>query len=355
MNKNILILVVLIISFLSSSVLKGQNVSSKRIGLNEAAYVDSLKKTPYPWRMPILGDKVRKMGFDIPYPNGVMLNYIVGTQSVTLSDLAVGLDDDPDSFKNVDGIAKFESIKPFVNVLNVRYDVWFLPFVNFYVLGGYMNSKTEVKLALPIQATFTALSRGPMVGWGMAAAAGVGPLFVSADYNMVWTFIEQLYEPSLARAFDIRVGHTFKFPKRPWTNFSILVGAQWLKLNPYSRGKADLSKLFGDGSGGDNGSHQEDLTDWYDELPQYQQETFREFYEALQGGLSGEGDKYIYYTFNKKLYYPWSMTAGINYQINHRYILMAMYTFLGSRNQLVLSLNYRFGFKGKNLMEGVSF
>jgi hypothetical protein len=48
------------------------------------------------------------------------------------------------------------------------------------------------------------------------------------------------------------------------------------------------------------------------------------------------------------------MTAGVNYQINHRYTLMAMYTFLGSREQLVLSFNYRFGFKGKNLMAGVN-
>jgi hypothetical protein len=282
-----------------------------------------------------------------------MLNYIVGSQNITISNLAVGLHDNPDSFKNVDGIAKFESIKPFEHVINVRYDVWFLPFLNFYVLGGYVNTKTEVKLALPIQATFQAHSKGPMVGWGVAAAAGVGPVFISLDYNMVWTFIEQLYEPSLAQAFDIRAGHTFKFPKRPWTSFSILVGAQWLKLNKYSRGSVDISSALGD-SGGDNGRQMDDLNDWYSELPQYQQETFREFYETLQAGLNGEEDKYIYYSFDKKLYYPWSMTAGVNYQINHRYILMAMYTFLGSREQLVISFNYRFGFKGKNLMEGVN-
>jgi hypothetical protein len=80
----------------------------------------------------------------------------------------------------------------------------------------------------------------------------------------------------------------------------------------------------------------------------------REFYETLQGGLAGEGDKYLYYEFDKKLYYPWSMTVGINYQINRRYILDAIYTFLGSRNQLVIGFNYRFGFKGKNVLSGAN-
>jgi hypothetical protein len=38
-------------------------------------YRDSLKTTDYPWTLPIMGAKVRKLGFDIPYPVGVMVTY----------------------------------------------------------------------------------------------------------------------------------------------------------------------------------------------------------------------------------------------------------------------------------------
>ncbi|MFK5856044.1 MAG: hypothetical protein QM503_07935, partial [Bacteroidota bacterium] len=313
---------------------------------------DSVMKIPYEWHFPIMGDKIRKLGFDIPFPNGIMVNYIVGTQYVSISNLSIGLHDDPDSFINVDGIARFEQIKPFVNVINVRYDVWLLPFIDLYALGGYVHSKTDIKMALPFQAEFTSESEGPMVGWGIAAAGGIGPFFAELDYNMAWTFVQQLYEPSLAQIFDIRVGHTFKFPGRPWSNISVLIGAEWLRLTPYSRGSVDISAAIG---GGDNGDKQEDLTDWYDELPQMQQETFREFYETIHGALGGEDDKYLYYEFDKKMPYPWSMTLGLDYQINHRYLLNAFYTFLGSRNQLVIGFNYRFGFKGKNVLAGVTF
>jgi hypothetical protein len=46
------------------------------------------------------------------------------------------------------------------------------------------------------------------------------------------------------------------------------------------------------------------------------------------------------------------MTLGANYQINHRWTINSIYTFLGSREQFIIGLNYRFGFKGKNLFVG---
>lgn len=46
------------------------------------------------------------------------------------------------------------------------------------------------------------------------------------------------------------------------------------------------------------------------------------------------------------------MNLGANYQINHRWAVNTIYTFLGSREQFTIALNYRFGFKGKNLFAG---
>jgi hypothetical protein len=346
---------VLLMVFLSTLFAQAQNVAHKHTSPAKKAYTDSLSKIPYDYTLPILGEKLRKMGFDLPYPNGLMINYIVGSQFITLSDLAVGLDSDPSTYTNVDGIARFSSIEPFVNVINFRYDVWLLPFLNVYALGGFVNSKTDVNLGLPFEAQFNAANKGPMVGWGLAVAGGVGPIFATADYNMAWTFIPNLVGASVANVFDIRVGHVFNFNKKPKSNISLMVGAQWLKLNSASQGKADLTKMFG-GDGSKKANALDDLNNWYGDLPESKQEEFGNIYDKLEGWLSNDGgDSYIYYTFSKKLFYPWSMTTGLNYQINKRYTVMALATYLGSRKQMVLSFNYRFGHKGKTLLSGVEF
>jgi hypothetical protein len=97
------------------------------------------------------------------------------------------------------------------------------------------------------------------------------------------------------------------------------------------------------------------LNNWYNELPPALQDKLGNFYDKMEGWLSNDEDAYLRYAFNKKLYYPWSMTAGLNYQINKKWMITAMYTFLGSREQLVLGFNWRFGFFGKTLLEGVEF
>jgi hypothetical protein len=352
MNKRNIYAIVGLLLILSSPVLQGQNVSTKKIGDKHSAYIDSLKATPYPWHLPILGDKVRQLGFDIPYPNGIMVNYVVGSQYITLDNLEVGLD--RDNLTNVDGIARFEHLRADVNVINFRYDVWLFPFLNVYALGGYVNSVTDVKLALPFSADFKAHSKGPMVGWGIAAAAGFGPIFVSGDFNMAWTFMPQLEGPSVAKVYDLRAGHSFSFKNRKSSSLSIMIGAQHLKLNPASAGSINLTDKLGITNERKEQALGE-LNDWYDGLPQNIQIDIGDFYNAMEGWLSNESDTYLYYTFNKRLYYPWSMTAGVNYQISHRHIVMALYTFLGSRNQLVVSYNYRFGFRGKNMLSGVEF
>jgi hypothetical protein len=231
MNKLITTIALVLVFGLISTYSVGQNVMRRGLPTTKEKKeaMDSLKNVPYEWRFPIAGGKLRKKGFDLPYPNGIMINYVVGQENITISNLSVGLHDDPDTFKNVDGIAKFEYIKPFVNVINVRYDVWILPFLDIYVLGGYVTSKTDIKLVLPFTAEFQSNSEGPMVGWGFAVAAGVGPLFAEIDFNMAWTFVQQLDEPSLAKVLDLRVGHTFKFKNHPASNVSVLLGAEWLK------------------------------------------------------------------------------------------------------------------------------
>ena len=313
------------------------------------AYRDTLKSQPYPWRLPIMGEKLRKMGFDIPYPNGIMVNYAFSRQQLTINNLSVGFT--PDNLVNVDGFARFRSVVADVNAYTARYDFWLLPFLNFSVLGGAFNSTTNVHLGLPIDLQFSTQNNGQILGWGTVFAAGVGPLVLSADFTMAWSFTPALDRPGRSLVAGGRGGYMLRFKKRPDRNLVFLVGAQYLRLNPESSGSADLEKLIGITPEGKLRAL-EQLDDWYDELSDTEQKILEPVYNGLANYLSDSEAGVIYYTFNKSLFHPVSLSAGFNFQLNHRFQLTSMASFLGSRDQIVVGLSYRFGWQGKNLLSG---
>ena len=353
-KKSILIVTVIIFSVLTHT-LKAQNVLTTKTTSEYEKYIDSLKKEPYKWHFPIMGQEIRKQGFDIPYPNGVSLQYVYGNMKISIDSLRVGLTDDPMGWVGVDSLVTFNSINPASNVVIARYDVWLLPFFNVYAIGGYMDTNTSVKMTLDFldqpTVNFSTGSKGPMVGWGTTIAAGVDNWFLTADYNQVWTFVPQLDSPAFSQEADIRIGHTFDFKKnRPWSNISVMAGGSWLKLNQKSQGNANLTDIFGVGE--NKPELLDKLNNWWDGLGPIEQKKLQPFYDAMEAWLSDDSDTLIYYGFNKKLPQAWSMTLGANYQLNHRWSINTIFTFLGSREQFTVGINYRFGFKGKNLFAG---
>ncbi|NLR93991.1 hypothetical protein [Flammeovirga agarivorans] len=328
------------------------SVSNLTIDNVYESYRDSLKQTEYPWHFPIMGAKIRKKGFDLPFPNGFMLNYAYSKQDLMVSNLNVGFS--PTNLVNVDGLARFNNITPNVNAVSARYDFWLLPFLNLYAIGGYIKSDTQVSLGLPFNMDFTARSEGPSVGWGTVVAGGVGPLVVSADFTQVYTYTGSTDKASKTNVINARIGHMFRFRKNPERNIVAMVGVQYMGLNKSSGGSVDIEKLIGITPEGKQRASQQ-LDGWYNQLSGTEKQIFEGIYTGASNFLNSTDPHNLYYTFDKALYYPWSMSLGINYQHNKRYQFTALYSFLGSRNQIVFGLNYRFGFKGKNFMKGVTF
>jgi hypothetical protein len=64
--------------------------ATKKVLKKKQAYTDSLKQVKYDYIFPILGQKVYKVGFDIPYPIGLMGNYIWLDQGVVIDNLQLG-------------------------------------------------------------------------------------------------------------------------------------------------------------------------------------------------------------------------------------------------------------------------
>jgi hypothetical protein len=157
-------------------------------------YRDSLKNTDYPWVLPIMGAKVRKLGFDIPYPVGLMATYGHSRQQLTIDNLAVSFD--PDNLVDVSSFARLQSMQANVDAYVARADVWVLPFLNFFGVVGRIRAVSNVHLGLPIDLKFNVLNEGTSAGWGTVVAGGVGPMVMTGNFVQNWTWTGALGKPN---------------------------------------------------------------------------------------------------------------------------------------------------------------
>ncbi|MFC5195506.1 hypothetical protein ACFPH8_09220 [Bizionia hallyeonensis] len=106
-------------------------------------YRDSLKQVTYNYTFPVFGQGAYNKGFDIPYPVGIMGNFMFMEQGITVDNLQLGLDT---RLINI-GLTPVNFIQFGNNVntsytVNVRPDVWVFPFLNVYGIFGYGHSRT---------------------------------------------------------------------------------------------------------------------------------------------------------------------------------------------------------------------
>jgi len=344
MTNNIKKIIACAIFIIASFTMTYGQITNLSISDRLESYRDSLKRTPYEWHLPVMGERIRKMGFDIPYPNGISFTYANSNMDILLSNAFIGFSED--ELIPIDGIARFKKISSDVNAYTLRYDFWLLPFLNVYGIGGTVNAVTNVQLGLPFEMEFnTKKNTGLGYGWGAVLGGAVGPMVMSADFGMVWTKMSNLDQANKSIIFGARTGYLIKF-SNPERNLAVLVGTQYLGVNKEGSGKLELIAVS------DKEKALDGLNGWYDNLTDREQEVLEPLYSGVANWLSDSEPLDLHYKFNKEFISPWSMNVGFNFQWNKRYTLTSIYNF-GSRSQIVVGLGYRFGFKGKNLLSGL--
>lgn len=361
--------------FLSIASATCQVYSNRDVGKKNQATVDSIKKSEYPYALPIWGAKATKLGFNLPYSAGLGVNYLWQKSDLVINNLNVGFNHGP--LHDLSEIVRFDNATSEASGLNFRPDIWVFPFLNVYGIFARAQPSTAVDfgiyvpdsggnwtnvLSMSTKANFQAST----AGFGLTPTIGVSGGWIALDMNFTWNDIAELEKPAFAFVFGPRFGKSFKL-KRPESNIAVWVGGFRLKLNTGTTGSILLSDIM-DTSGlqarVDNGiaqvaAKQIDVDTWWGNLTPVEQknpvnvakyETANRalaraggFLDGLDESLNDEEHASVQYSLDKRPKDMWNFIVGTQYQYNKHWMIRAEYGFLGSRQQVIAGLQYRFG------------
>ncbi len=353
-----------------------QVYTNKEVGKKNEEAIDSLKNSEWPYSLPIWGKKVTKLGYKLPYSAGLGVNYLWQRSELEINNLYVGFNNSP--MVNLDEIVRFNNAISEASVVNVRPDIWLLPFLNVYGIIASGKPTTSVGFGIWIpdtsnnwkeiasystKASFTAQS----LGFGITPTIGVGGGWMALDMNCTWTDVSALEKPAFTFVFGPRMGKTFNF-KKPDRNIAMWVGAFRLKLASETKGSIALSDVISDGgnAGAKIDAGQAKVTDgqqkvdsWWSSLSSMEQKnpiniakyetanraltSAGNFLTAAEGALGNISNSTVQYSLDKKVKDMWNFLVGGQFQLNKHFMLRAEYGFLGSRQQFLSGLQYRFG------------
>lgn len=352
-----------------------QVYSNKEVGKKNAQKIDSLKNSEYPYVLPILGKQATKKGFSLPYSAGLGINYLWQKSDLVINNLQIGFNHNP--MQNLDQVVRFNNATSEAVGVNIRPDVWLLPFLNVYGIFAKANPSTTVDFGIYapdgsgnwnniINMNTKANFKATTFGLGVTPTVGVGGGWMALDMNFTWNDIAELDKPAFAFVFGPRFGKSFKM-KKPEQTVSVWAGGFRLHLNSGTTGSIQLNELMditglqqrvNDGIAKVDASQQQ-VDTWWAGLSQAQQNSpvNKAKYETANKALAAAGnfldginealtdDKHasVQYSLDKRPKDMWNFIVGAQYQHNKHWMIRGEYGFLGSRQQIITGLQYRFG------------
>jgi len=286
----------------------------------------------WPYALPFWGEKLAERGLKFPLPFGLGLNYAFIDQPIEISRIAVGVNDS--EMVDISDLITFDKLESKVHALNLRADLWVLPFLNLYAMGNWViQADTQVSIAEPFAFDAGATQSGYGGGFGFTVAGGAWGYFGTVDLNWTWNQLEKLDVPVGTVLLTPRVGKNFG--NIGGVDLIFWVGAMRQTIQSDTSGQIRLSDAVG---GSNNGGFQAQLQNWYTGLSPEQQIPV----SGIVGRIESDLDPVIHYDLDKAVAYPWNLLVGTEVGLSEAWRLRAEVGFL-HRTQLVLGVNYRFG------------
>jgi hypothetical protein len=372
MKKTLLLLIPIFLMLIPAV---SQVYTNKIVGEKNEKLKDSIEKGGYPYILPIWGKKVAAKGFLLPYSCGISVNYLWQESDLIIDNLMVGFNNG--EMHNMDEIVRFDNAKATANSINLRPDIWVFPFLNVYGVLAKAKTSTAINAGVyfpDFDSTWsqvtsistTAKFDVTALGFGVTPTFGLGGIWMAFDMNFVWTDVSALEKPVFTFVFDPRVGKTFQF-KNPTMNIATWVGAFRVKFSSATSGSINLSDLFppGELQGKiDQGFTKVNETSqqveaWWNGLTPIEQKNpvnvskyngankaiakATDILTSADAALNDDKSATVQYSLDKTLKNMWNFIVGTQFQINRHFMLRAEYGFLGSRQQFIGGLQYRFG------------
>lgn len=309
------------------------------------AYTDSLKQVKYDNIFPFFGQKAYKKGFDIPYPTGIMVNYVYMKQGLIIDNMRLGLQtenlDIP--LSGIDFI-EFGDNYSTANTVLLRPDLWVLPFLNIYGLFGRGTSTTEINMKYPIELQSIVEQKISSYGFGLTGAGGIGPVWLALDWNITWSKPELLDKAVEVNTFGARLGHNFVNSTKPYRNFGLWVGAMSVKLGADTVGEIQLIDALPQETWDRADQIVANYGDWYNNEATIAQKAIA---DKTLGPLvdaigAADGSAIIRYGLDKRPKQQWNGIIGGQFQLNKNWIFRAEGGIIGDRKSLLVSANWRF-------------
>jgi hypothetical protein len=352
-----------------------QNAPDKLVFKSDQALIDSLKRTDYPYLFPLWGDKVQKMGIKMPLPAGIGVNYLWQESELLIQNLSVGFNNGP--MTDLGNVVRIDKAVATAGALNIRPDLWILPFLNVYIILAEAKTSTSIDASvwLPDSSNnwkqITAFSSkadfdATTFGFGLTPTFGFAGGWVALDMNFAWSDVSALDKPAFSFVFGPRFGKTFKFDN-PDQTLAIWVGGFRLNLGSETSGSINLSEVLptdGLQQKVDQGTAQVDQAQqqvdaWWNGLSSSQKEnpvnkakynaanqaleTAGTLLAGLDAAASNIQSATVQYSLEKSQKKMWNFIVGSQFQLNEHWMIRAEYGFLGTRTQFIGGLQYRFG------------
>ena len=345
MKKTTSLLLASIFALLFLSTESLAQYSQKKTASRFQAYTDSLKNVEYNYVFPILGQGAYKRGFDIPYPAGIMANFLWMKQGILIDNLQLGVKTDsvdvpltPVSF------IEFGENTNTSYTVNVRPDLWIFPFLNVYGVFGYGNSHTEVNIIAPVEFKSVVDQNVTTYGFGLLAAFGIGPLWVSADMTFTWNKPELVAQAVPVNVLGLRVGHTFVFKHKPYRNIGVWVGTMRASMGASTIGEIKLIDAIPPETWDRKNEIVEQYNVWYEGLsaPKKKVVDGTAVPEIMTRLDNADGGTIVRYGIDKQVKEKWNGVVGFQFQINKHWMMRSEVGIIGDRKSFLFSINYRF-------------
>lgn len=181
---------------------------------------------------PIWGEEARKQGYELPLPWGLSFNYSYIKQDFDITQFKLGLGGQPPSSVQ---LLQFDPVEATTNAYLGRLDLWVLPFLNIYGLGGYTKGRFSTVVTIPALLPIGTSRRvpveldyeGPTYGGGMTLAGGYKEMFVSFDINYTITSLEFFTSDITALTLAPRAGWQGRIG---WFKGAVYAGAMFQDL-----------------------------------------------------------------------------------------------------------------------------